>query len=75
MGRSPSLSLGDEIGLTESGVSTLTKFLQSGLKGDFIQDKESRSSAEARQKIREDFERAQAGADAGSHIIVDATMD
>ena len=75
MGRSPLLSLGDEIGLQESGVSTLQKFFKSGLKGSIIKAKESRLSAEARQKIREDFERAQAGADAGSPIIVDATMD
>lgn len=75
MGRSPLLSLGDEIGLQESGVSTLQKFFKSGLKGSIIKAKESRLSAEARQKIREDFERAQAGADAASPIIVDATMD
>ena len=50
-------------------------FFKSGLKGSIIKAKESRLSAEARQKIREDFERAQAGADAGSPIIVDATMD
>ena len=75
MGRSPLLSLGDEIGLQESGVSTLQKFFKSGLKGSIIKAKESRLSAEARQKIREDFERAQAGADAGAPFIVDATMD
>lgn len=75
MGRSPLLSLGDEIGLQESGVSTLQKFFKSGLKGSIIKAKASNLSAEARRKMREDFERAQAGADAGSPIIVDSTMD
>ena len=75
MGRSPLLSLGDEIGLQESGVSTLQKFFKSGLKGSILKAKESRLSAEARRKIREDFDKAQAGADAGSPIVVDSTMD
>ncbi|MCT4383919.1 phage portal protein [Lacticaseibacillus paracasei] len=75
MGRSPLLSLGDEIGLQESGVSTLQKFFKSGLKGSILKAKASNLSAEARRKMREDFERAQAGADAGSPIIVDSTMD
>ena len=35
-GRSPLLSLGDEINLQESGIQTLSKFFQSGLKGGIL---------------------------------------
>lgn len=75
MGRSPLLSLGDEIGLQESGVSTLQKFFQNGLKSSIITAKRSNLSAEARRKIREDFEIAQSGAQAGAPIVIDSTMD
>jgi HK97 family phage portal protein len=74
MGRSPLLSLGDEIGLQNSGVKTLQKFFQSGMKGSILKAK-GRLNAESRQKIRQDFERAQSGAAAGGAIVVDDTMD
>lgn len=75
MGRSPLLSLGDEIGLQESGVSTLQKFFQNGLKGSILSAKNSKLSADARKKMREDFEKAQEGASAGAPIVIDSTMD
>lgn len=73
-GRSPLLSLGQEIGLQESGVSTLQKFFADGLKGSIIKAK-GKLGADARRKMRQDFEKAQEGASAGAPIIVDDTME
>lgn len=74
MGRSPLLSLGKETALQDSGIDTLQKFFSDGLKGSIIKAK-GKLGADARKKMREDFERAQAGASAGAPIIVDDTMD
>lgn len=74
MGRSPLLSLGDEIGLQESGVKTLQKFFNSGMKGSILKAK-GKLNAKARQKIRTEFEQAQEGASAGGAVVVDDTMD
>ncbi|MFD0897324.1 phage portal protein [Loigolactobacillus binensis] len=73
-GRSPLLSLRDEIGLQESGIQTLKRFFKSGLKGSILNAK-GKLSREARKKMREDFEFAQEGSSGGSPIVVDETME
>lgn len=73
-GRSPLLSLGDEIGLQESGIDTLKRFFKSGLKGSILNAK-GKLNKEARRKMREDFEYAQQGATGGSPVVVDETME
>lgn len=74
-GRSPLLSLGDEIGLQDDGIQTLRRFFKSGLKGGILKMKSSKLNKEARRKAREEFEYAQNGGNAGSPIVMDATMD
>lgn len=74
LGRSPLLSLRQEMGLQDAGVSTLQKFFRDGFKGSIIKAK-GRLGAEARQKIRQDFETAQSGSTAGAPIVVDDTME
>ncbi|KRK40900.1 phage portal protein [Loigolactobacillus bifermentans] len=74
MGRSPLLSLGNEMDLQESGISTLQKFFNDGFKGSILKAK-GKLSAKARRKIRTDFEDAQTGATAGAPIVVDETME
>jgi len=73
-GRSPLLSLSDEIGLQKSGVDTLGKFFKSGLKGSILKVKGAKLSKESRRKIKTDFEFAQEG-DSNGPIITDDTMD
>lgn len=73
-GRSPLLSLRNEITLQENGVDTLMKFFKGGLKGAVLKAT-GKLSKEARKKMREEFEYAQRGSVAGSPIIVDSTMD
>lgn len=74
MGRSPLLSLGSEIGLQESGINTLGKFFQNGFNGSILKAK-GKLGADARRKIRTEFEKAQQGATGGSPVVVDDTMD
>lgn len=74
-GRSPLNSLKAEVGLQDSGIQTLTKFFKSGLKGGVLKTNNGKLSKESRKKVREDFEYAQEGANAGSPIIIDSTMD
>ena len=57
-GRSPLLSLGDEIGLQDDGIKTLRRFFKSGLKGGILKAK-GKLSKEARRRTREEFEFAQ----------------
>lgn len=73
-GRSPLLSLGDEIGLQDDGIKTLRRFFKSGLKGGILKAK-GKLSKEARRKTREEFEFAQNGGSAGSPIVTDDTFD
>lgn len=73
-GRSPLLSLADEIGLQDDGIKTLRRFFKSGLKGGLLKAK-GKLSAPGRRRIREEFEYAQRGGDAGSPIVVDDTFD
>lgn len=73
-GRSPLLSLGNEIGLQDDGLKTLRRFFKSGLKGGMLKAK-GKLNRESRRKIREDFEFAQANSTAGSPIVTDDTFD
>lgn len=74
-GRSPLLSLSDEIGLQEDGIGTLRRFFKSGLKGGILKMNGSKLSEDARRKARLEFEYAQNGGTAGSPIVMDSTMD
>lgn len=74
LGRSPLLSLGDEIKLQEAGIGTLGKFFKSGFNGSILTAK-GKLSGDARKKMREDFETAQEDAAAGAPIVVDSTME
>lgn len=73
-GRSPLLSLGDEIGLQDDGIKTLRRFFRSGFKGGLLKAK-GKLSREGRRKIREDFEFAQQNGNAGSPVVTDDTFD
>ena len=73
-GRSPLLSLADEIGLQDDGIKTLRRFFKSGLKGGLLKAK-GKLSPKARLEIRKAFEYAQANSTAGSPIITDDTFD
>lgn len=73
-GRSPLLSLKDEIGLQEDGIHTLRRFFKSGLKGGILKAK-GKLSPQARRETREAFEFAQANSNAGSPIVTDDTFE
>ncbi|WP_278553514.1 phage portal protein [Companilactobacillus farciminis] len=73
VGRSPLLSLGDEMGLQQSGVNTLGKFFKNGMKGGILTLKGSKLSKDARRKARSEFEYAQSDSGNGP-IVVDETM-
>lgn len=73
LGRSPLLSLGDEMNLQSSGVNTLSKFFKSGLKSAVLEVPGSRLNKKARKKIREDFEYAQSTG-GNAPVIIDSTM-
>lgn len=73
MGRSPLLSLGDELSLQDSGVKTLQKFFGGGFKSGMIKAK-GKLDKKSRLKIRKDFEYAQQGSVNGP-VITDDTMD
>lgn len=74
-GRSPLLSLSDEITLQDSGVDTLTKFFKSGFSSGILKMKGSKLGKEARKRAREDFEYTREGSTGGSPIVLDDTMD
>ncbi|MDM8223218.1 Phage portal protein [Ligilactobacillus salivarius] len=73
-GRSPLLSLKDEIGLQEDGIATLRRFFKSGMKGGLLKAK-GKLNKEARRKMREEFEYAQRGATTGSPIVIDSNTE
>lgn len=73
-GRSPLLSLKNEIGLQEEGISTLRRFFKSGMKGGLLKI-QGKLNKEARKQIRQDFEFAQQGATTGSPIVVDSNTE
>jgi len=73
VGRSPLLSLGDEMSLQKSGVDTLGKFFKNGMKGGILTLSNSKLSKESRKKARADFEFAQTDSGNGP-IVVDDSM-
>lgn len=73
-GRSPLLSLGDEIGLQDDGIKTLRRFFKSGLKGGILKAK-GKLSPQARRETWKAFEFAQNNSNAGSPIVTDDTFE
>lgn len=74
LGRSPLLSLGDEISLQNSGISTLLKFFKDGFSSGILTMEGAALSGEARKKAREEFEKMREGAKGGSPLVFDKTM-
>ncbi|BAO06350.1 bacteriophage portal protein [Enterococcus mundtii QU 25] len=74
-GRSPLLSLRNEISLQESGISTLLKFFRDGFSSGILTMKGSQLSGEARKSVRQEFEISREGATGGSPIVMDSTME
>lgn len=73
MGRSPLLSLGDEMSMQKSGVETLNKFFKNGFKSGVLTLNGGALNTEARRKTRKEFERAQNDGGNGP-IVIDKTM-
>lgn len=74
LGRSPLLSLGDEISLQNSGTNTLLKFFKDGFSSGILKMEGAMLSGEARKKAREEFEKMREGAKGGSPLVFDNTM-
>lgn len=74
-GRSPLLSLGDEINLQDSGIATLLKFFRDGFSSGILHLKGGQLSPEARTKARKEFEKSRQGSTGGSPIVMDSTME
>ncbi|QBX24940.1 portal protein [Streptococcus phage Javan220] len=74
LGRSPLLSLGNEISLQNSGTSTLLKFFKDGFSSGILKMEGGMLSGEARKKAREEFEKMREGAKGGSPLVFDKTM-
>lgn len=74
-GRSPLLSLKDEIDLQDSGIATLLKFFKDGFSSGILKMQGAQLSGEARRKARFEFEKSREGSKGGSPIILDSTMD
>ena len=75
LGRSPLLSLGDEISLQEEGTKTLLKFFKDGFSSGILKLKGAQLSWEARQKARMDFEKMREGSEGGSPLVFDDTQE
>lgn len=75
MGRSPLLSLGEEIDLQENGVGTLIRFFKDGFSSGIIKLKGSQLSGVSRKKAREDFEEMRKGSTGGSPLVFDDTQE
>ena len=75
LGRSPLLSLGDEIALQEEGTKTLLKFFKDGFSSGILKLKGAQLSGEARQKARMDFEKMREGSAGGSPLVFDDTQE
>lgn len=72
-GRSPLLSLGDEIELQDNGISTLIKFFKSGFSSGILSLKGAQLGTEARNKARKEFESTRE-ASGGGTIVLDSTQ-
>ncbi len=57
LGRSPLLSLGDEMAMQEGGTNTLKKFFKDGFSSGIIKLKGAQLNGEARKRARLDFEK------------------
>ena len=75
LGRSPLLSLGDEISLQNGGLNTLIKFFRDGFSSGILKLKGAQLSAEARQKARMEFEKMREGSTGGSPLVFDDTQE
>lgn len=74
-GRSPLLSLGNEIDLQNSGINTLLKFFRDGFSSGILKLKGAQLSGDARKKARSEFEKSREGSTGGSPIVLDSTME
>lgn len=75
LGRSPLLSLSDEISLQDEGTKTLLKFFKDGFSSGILKLKGSQLSGEARKKARLDFEKMREGSAGGSPLVFDDTQE
>lgn len=73
-GRSPLLSLDDEINLQDSGIATLLKFFRDGFSSGILEIKAGKLSGEARRVARQEFEKSRESSTGGSPIVIDSTM-
>lgn len=73
-GRSPLLSLDDEINLQDSGIATLLKFFRDGFSSGILEMKGGKLSGEARRVARQEFEKSRESSTGGSPIVIDSTM-
>lgn len=74
-GRSPLLSLSDEIALQENGVDTLKRFFKDGFSSGILKLKGSQLNREARKKAREDFDFMRKNSTGGSPLVFDDTQE
>ncbi|EHI70690.1 phage portal protein [Streptococcus ictaluri] len=74
LGRSPLLSLGDEIELQTGGINTLIKFFKDGFSSGILTLTGSQLNGEARKKARTDFEKMREGSTGGSPLVFDSTQ-
>ncbi|HEP1814712.1 TPA: phage portal protein [Streptococcus suis] len=75
LGRSPLLSLKEEIALQDEGTKTLLKFFKDGFSSGILKLKGSQLSGEARKKARMDFEKMREGSAGGSPLVFDDTQE
>lgn len=75
LGRSPLLSLGDEIDLQKGGINTLIKFFKDGFSSGILKMKGAQLSGEARKRARVEFEKIREGAIGGSPLVFDDTQE
>lgn len=75
LGRSPLLSLGDEISLQDGGINTLIRFFKDGFSSGILKLKGSQLNGEARKKARMDFEKMREGSIGGSPLVFDDTQE
>ena len=75
LGRSPLLSLVNEIDLQNGGLNTLIKFFKDGFSSGILTLKGASLSGEARKRAREDFEKMRDGSKGGSPLVFDSTME
>ncbi len=74
LGRSPLLSLADEITLQDGGISTLIRFFKDGFSSGILTLTGSQLNGEARKKARMEFEKMREGSTGGSPLVFDSTQ-